>query len=133
MKEDSEPTQPSHQMTLRQTQNLNFDGNVNSISCCAMMDSKRIEVACDRARMAKPVLGSLLEESTAEQGKISPSAELEVESELELDGELDVALDVERNRVDVEEEIEHVVELMRMKDVEVDWRRRKKAPKCESN
>ncbi|MCP4490667.1 MAG: hypothetical protein GY820_25645 [Gammaproteobacteria bacterium] len=45
--------------------------------------------------------------------------------------ELDVALDVERNRVDVEEEIEDVVELMKMEDVEVDWRRRKKSPKCE--
>ncbi|MCP4486406.1 MAG: hypothetical protein GY820_03670, partial [Gammaproteobacteria bacterium] len=57
--------EPSHQMTLRQMQNLNFDSNVNSILHCAMMDSKRIEVACDRDRMAKPVLRSLSEESTA--------------------------------------------------------------------
>ncbi|MCP4494742.1 MAG: hypothetical protein GY820_46680, partial [Gammaproteobacteria bacterium] len=126
LKENAEQAQPSHQMTLRQMQNLNFDGNVNSILRCAMMDSKRIEVACDRDRMAKPVLRSLSEESTAEQRKISPSAELDVESELELDveseleldGELDVALDVERNRADVEEEIEDVAELMKMEDAE---------------
>ncbi|MCP4475085.1 MAG: hypothetical protein GY821_11090, partial [Gammaproteobacteria bacterium] len=59
--------EPSHQMTLRQTQNLNFDCNVNSILRCMMMDSKRIEVAYDRDRMAKPILRSLSEESTAEQ------------------------------------------------------------------
>ncbi|MCP4486852.1 MAG: hypothetical protein GY820_05965, partial [Gammaproteobacteria bacterium] len=52
LKEEIEQTQPNHQMTLRHTPNLNFD-DANSISRCAMMDSKCIEVACDRDRMAR--------------------------------------------------------------------------------
>ncbi|MCP4489232.1 MAG: hypothetical protein GY820_18260, partial [Gammaproteobacteria bacterium] len=45
LKEDIEQTQPNHQMTLRHTENI--------ISNRAMMDSKCIEVACDRDRMAR--------------------------------------------------------------------------------
>ncbi len=145
---DSLQREPTHQMTLRHTNDLNFNGNVSVVSAEIIPNSQMVtqwersipgyvwnepvricsvRVGEKSEMMAKPVLKSLSEGSTVEQGKISPSVKLDMELESELE------LDVERNGVDMEEEIEDMVEMMRMDDVEADWRRRKKLPKCELN
>ncbi|MCP4485939.1 MAG: hypothetical protein GY820_01220 [Gammaproteobacteria bacterium] len=64
-------------MTLRHTQNLNFDG-ANSISRCAMMDFKCIEVAFDYQEEAKLLSG--------EEDDLSQQAAVEIPSEREGSG-----------------------------------------------
>ncbi|MCP4489768.1 MAG: hypothetical protein GY820_20995 [Gammaproteobacteria bacterium] len=67
--------QPSHQMTLRQTQDLNFDGNASNISRCAITDLKCIEVACDEQEEAKLLSGE--EDNLSQQAAVENPSERE--------------------------------------------------------
>ncbi|MCP4474076.1 MAG: hypothetical protein GY821_05815, partial [Gammaproteobacteria bacterium] len=70
LKEDIEQTQPNHQMTLRQTRDLNFDGNINSISTYVLDETKGEKGPDGSEPLNESESGSVNWESQADGGGV---------------------------------------------------------------